>query len=148
MIESPAQYTFAEIKIGAKAKFTVKIDEKMISEFATLSGDYNPLHVDKNYAATTSFRKPICHGMLLGSFFSRLVGMHLPGKNALYFSQTLNFQAPCFASDVVSVEGEVIDKSDATKIITLKTAIYNQQGNCLVDGIAKVIVRDNVQTNK
>jgi acyl dehydratase len=86
--------------------------------------------------------------MLLGSFFSRLVGMYLPGKNALYFSQTLNFQAPCFAGDVVSVEGEVIDKSDATKIITLKTAIYNQQRNCLVDGIAKVIVRDNVQTNK
>lgn len=148
MIESPAQYTFAEIKIGAKAKFAMKIDEKMISEFATFSGDHNPLHVDKNYAATTSFRKPICHGMLLGSFFSRLVGMYLPGKNALYFSQTLNFQAPCFAGDVVSVEGEVIDKSDATKIITLKTAIYNQQRNCLVDGIAKVIVRDNVQTNK
>ncbi|MFN3655436.1 MAG: MaoC family dehydratase [Candidatus Nitrosotenuis sp.] len=148
MIESPAQYTFAEIKIGTKAKFDMKIDEKMISEFATFSGDHNPLHVDKNYAATTSFRKPICHGMLLGSFFSRLVGMYLPGKNALYFSQTLNFQAPCFAGDVISVEGEVIDKSDATRIITLKTAIYNQQGNCLVDGIAKVIVRDNVQINK
>lgn len=144
MIESPAQHTFAEIKIGAKAKFTVKIDEKMISKFAVLSGDHNPLHVDKNYAATTSFKKPICHGMLLGSFFSRLVGMHLPGKNALYFSQTLNFQAPCFAGEVISVEGEVVDKSDATRIITLKTAVYNQQGDCLVDGTAKVIVRDNV----
>lgn len=142
MTEKPDEYKFEEIIIGTKIKFTVNIDEKTMYEFATISGDYNPLHTDKNFAATTSFKKPICHGMLLASFFSRLIGMHLPGKNALYFSQTLNFQAPCFAGDKISVGGEVIDKSDSTRMITLKTTIHNQQGICLVDGIAKVIVQD------
>lgn len=141
-------YKFEEIKIGTKAEFTVKMDEKVVSEFAELSGDFNPLHVDKNYAATTNFKKPLCHGMLLASFFSRLVGMYLPGKNALYFSQTLNFQAPCFVGDTVIIQGEVIDKSDSTRIITLKTVAYNQQKECLVDGIAKVIVRDDTQTSR
>lgn len=143
MTEKPNEYTFNEVNLGTKVKFTVHIDEKIIAEFATISGDYNPLHVDKNYAMTTNFKKPICHGMLLASLFSRLVGMYMPGKNALYFSQTLNFEAPCFVGDVISVEGEIIDKSDATKIIALKTTVRNQQGKCLVDGIAKVIVREN-----
>ncbi|GBL40891.1 hypothetical protein EMGBD3_02590 [Nitrosarchaeum sp.] len=85
--------------------------------------------------------------MLLASFFSRLVGLYMPGKNALYFSQTLNFQTPCFVGDKVTIEGEVIDKSQSTRIITIKTTAHNQVGKCLVDGIAKVIVRENTKYN-
>jgi len=144
MTELPNEYKFNEITIGTKEKFTVQLTEKMMSEFATLSGDFNPLHVNENYAATTRFKKPICHGMLLGAFFSRLVGMFLPGKNALYFSQTMNFETPCFAGDTITIEGEVVDKSDSTRIVTLKTTAYNQQRQRLVDGVAKVIVRDPI----
>ncbi len=78
------------------------------------------------------------------SFFSRLIGMHMPGKNALYFSQSLNFLTPCFVGDEITIEGEVIDKSQSTQIITIKTTIHNQIRKCLVDGIAKVIVRENI----
>lgn len=113
----------------------------MIDNFANLSGDFNPLHMDEKYTKTTQFGRRLCHGMLLAAFFSRLVGMYLPGKNALYFSQTVNFKSPCFINDQVTVEGEILDKSMATRIITLKTTIYNQDGQCLVDGTAKVIVR-------
>jgi acyl dehydratase len=113
-----------------------------LNDFAVISGDQNPLHMDENYANTTPFKKRVCHGMLLASFFSRLIGMHLPGKNALYFSQSLNFKSPCFVGDEVTIEGEIVDKSMATKILALNTTIYNQSGKCLVDGIAKVIVRE------
>jgi 3-hydroxybutyryl-CoA dehydratase len=141
MTERPSEYKFEEIQIGQTKKFSAKITESMICEFANISGDFNPLHTDEQYAKTTQFGKQVCHGMLLASFFSRLVGMYLPGKNALYFSQTLNFMLPCFINDQIIVEGEVLDKSLATRIITIKTTIYNQNGQCLVDGIAKVIVR-------
>jgi len=141
MIESPLEYTFENILIGEKRKFSEKIDESKLETFARLSGDYNPVHMDEKYAKKTSFKKRICHGMLLASFFSRLVGMYLPGKNALYFSQTLNFQAPCFVGDQITIEGEVIDKSSATKSVTIKTSIHNQNKECIVDGIAKVIIR-------
>jgi acyl dehydratase len=142
MTEQPIEYKFNEIKLGIKAKFTVNIDESTINEFARISGDHNPLHMDARYATKTQFGKRVCHGMLLASFFSRLIGMHIPGKNALYFSQTLNFQLPCFVGDEVTIEGEVIDKSQSTRIITIKTTASNKLGKCLVDGIAKAIVRE------
>ena len=144
MTEQSAEYTFDEIMLGVKTKFTVQINESTINEFARISGDHNSLHMDEQYAAKTKFGKRVCHGMLLASLFSRLVGMYMPGKNALYFSQTLNFQTPCFVGDKVTIEGEVIDKSQSTRIITIKTTAHNQVGKCLVDGIAKVIVRENI----
>ena len=144
MTEQPTEYKFDEIILGTKTKFTVQIDESIINEFARISGDHNPLHMDEKYACKTQFGKRVCHGMLLASFFSRLIGMYLPGKNALYFSQTLNFQMPCFVGDKVTIEGEVIDKSQSTRIITIKTTAYNQLNKCLIDGIAKVIVRENI----
>ena len=77
---------FDEIQIGEKASFTVKITKEMVEIFAQLSGDFNPLHMDDTYAEKTKFGKRVCHGMLLSSLFSQLVGMFLPGKNSLYFS--------------------------------------------------------------
>jgi len=133
---------FNEISIGYSKEFTVKIDSKMLDDFAKISGDYNPLHMDSNYAEKTKFKKQVCHGMLLASFFSRLVGIYIPGKNALYFSQSLNFRLPCFVGDSITIRGEVTEKRDVTKMITIKTEIHNQDNICVVDGIAKVIVRD------
>jgi acyl dehydratase len=143
MTETPSEYKFAEITVGMKKGFTETVDEEKLVGFAAISGDRNPLHMDKQYAAMTKFKKQVCHGMLLASFFSKLVGMYLPGRNALYFSQTLNFQNPGYVGDSVVVDGEVVDKSDSTRIITIKTSIHNQTGTCLVDGIAKVIVRED-----
>jgi len=143
MTSAPNEYKFDEIKIGLEHKFTEAITESTLDRFASLSGDHNPLHMDENYAKNTQFKKRVCHGMLLASFFSKLVGMHIPGRNALYFSQTLNFQNPCFVGDTVTVHGQVIDKSDSTKILTIKTSVHNQEGICLIDGIAKVMVRTN-----
>ena len=143
MIDSATELTFEQIKIGQTVKFTEKITLTRMDDFAKLSGDYNPLHMDGNYAAKTRFGKQVCHGMLLASFFSKLVGMYMPGKNTLYFSQTLNFQAPCYVGDEITIQGEVTDKSDSIKMITIKTLIYNSKGVCLVDGVAKALIRQD-----
>jgi len=140
-MNNPLDYSFDEIKIGLEHYFEVNIDEKLEKDFAKISGDFNPLHMDEKYAKETKFGKRVCHGMLLASFFSRLVGMYLPGKNALYFSQNLNFTGPCFIGDTVIVKGKVIDKSEATKMIKIETTIKNSVGKLLVDGIAQVLVR-------
>jgi|SRR6266850_3937858 len=141
MTEKPSEYVFEDIKLGLKKEFKVVITESMLNEFAKLSGDYNPLHMDEQYAQSTSFKKRVCHGLLLASFLSQLVGVHLPGKNALYLSQSLKFISPCHIGDVITVQGEVLDKSVATRIITLKTTITNSSGSYLIDGQAKVLVR-------
>jgi len=85
------------------------------------------------------FKTVVCHGMLLASFFSRLVGMYLPGKDSLYFSQSLNFLKPAFVDDIVTVSGKVISKSISTKIITLNMTIKNLE-NELLSGEAKVFM--------
>jgi len=113
----------------------------MVEKFSNLSGDLNPLHMDNEFAESSLFKKRIVHGMLLSSFFSQLIGMKLPGKNALYFSQTLNFRSPCYIDDEIKVVGKVIEKSDSTQIITVSTSIFNKSKICLIDGIAKIIVR-------
>ena len=143
MNEQPAEFVFEEITIGQKIKFNKKITEDMVNSFAKLSGDFNPLHMDENFASLTNFGKRVCHGLLLASLFSKLVGMHLPGKNSLYFSQSLNFLNPCFIDDEIIVEGIILDKSSATKIVTMSTKIFRTDGKCLIDGEARIIVKQD-----
>ena len=135
-----SEYSFDEIEIGLNHNFEIIITKKLIEDFAKISGDFNPLHMDEQYAKKTKFGKRVCHGMLLASFFSKLVGMYLPGKNALYFSQNLNFIGPCFIGDIVIVKGKVMNKSEATKMIKIETTIKNNTGKLLVEGIAQVLV--------
>ena len=139
MNDELAEYTFDEIETGLTKQFQITITESMIDDFAKISGDYNPLHMNEKFAQSRDFINRVCHGMLLGSLFSRLVGMYIPGKYGLYFSQTLNFVNPTTVNDTVTVTGKVISKNESTKIIKLKTTIKNSS-HVLVDGKAKVIL--------
>jgi 3-hydroxybutyryl-CoA dehydratase len=141
MINPLNELSYDDISIGQQESFIIQITESMVEKFSNLSGDLNPLHMDNEFAESSSFNKRIVHGMLLASFFSQLIGMKLPGKNALYFSQTLNFRSPCYIDDEIEVIGEVTEKSDSTQIITVSTTIFNKSKTCLIDGIAKIIVR-------
>ena len=141
MINTLNKLSYNDISIGREESFIIKITESMVEKFSNLSGDLNPLHMDNEFAESSLFKKRIVHGMLLASFFSQLIGMKLPGKNALYFSQTLNFRSPCYIGDEIEVVGKVIEKSDSTQIITVSTTIFNKSKTCLIDGIAKIIVR-------
>ena len=141
MINVLNELSYNEISVGRQESFTIKITESMVEKFSNLSGDLNPLHMDNEFAESSLFKKRIVHGMLLSSFFSQLIGMKLPGKNALYFSQTLNFRSPCYIDDEIEIVGKVIEKSDSTQIITVSTSIFNKSKICLIDGIAKIIVR-------
>ena len=143
MSEKPSEYSFDEIELGMQKSFKVDISKNMLDVFGRDTGDYNPLHMSEEYASSTSFKKRVCSGMFLASFFSRIVGMYLPGKHALHISQSLNFVNPCFIGEMITVEGKVIDKSPATKIIKLETTITNESGKRIIDGKAQVIVRDD-----
>ena len=135
------EYKLNEIEPGLKKKFKVNITESMANEFAKITGDYSPIHMDVEYARTTKFNQRICHGMLLASFFSRLIGMHLPGKNGLILSYSVKHLLPCFLNQEIIIEGLVVAKSYATNIITLKATITDSSGKLLVDGLFKVVVR-------
>ena len=137
-----SQYRLEDIEPGFTQNFSVRVTKAMINEYAKLTGDFSPIHMDEEYARTTKFGQRICHGMLLSSFFSRLIGMHLPGKNGLLLSYSLRHLLPCYVNQVIVVEGTVLDKSPATRVITLKAVVRDSLGKVLVDGVLKVIVRE------
>ena len=83
------------------------ITEESMNLFRKLTGDENPLHTDATYAAATKFGRRVVYGQLLNSLFSRLIGHYLPGRRALYLSQTSQFDAPCFIGDKIRVSGIV-----------------------------------------
>ena len=143
MNDKLSKYTFDEIEIGLTKQFQITITESMVNNFAKLTGDFSPIHMDEDYASTTTFQKRVVHGMLLASFLSKIVGMYLPGKHALYFSQSLDFRQPCFISDKITVSSRVIDKSTSTKILKIESKITNQEDKTLLSGIGRVIVRDD-----
>lgn len=135
----PVSLCYSDIKIGGIYEFERTITCADVLNFADLTGDHNPLHIDQEFGAQSQFRGNVVHGMLVGSFFSNLVGMYCPGTPALYVSQTLQFRKPLFYDDVVTVRGTVMDKHDSIKMVTLKTEVL-RDGEVMVSGEAKVRV--------
>ncbi len=129
--------TIENISVGDSVSFERSWTEKDVLDFALLSGDYNPLHTDENYAAETQFKKRVVHGFLVGSSISCLIGMYLPGKRSLYLSQSLLFKKPVFIGDEVVVSGKVLNISLSTRIIEMEIKITKNMEEVL-DGVAKV----------
>ena len=134
------QFIFSDLQINQEASFSVTFTQDDINRFADLTGDYNPLHTDPGYAAGTKFGGTIVHGMLAASSFSRLIGMMLPGKHALYLSQEAYFRKPVQAGRVLTVWGGISQKIDSLRVVVIKTVIRDEKGEVLVDGIAKVML--------
>lgn len=130
---------YAEIQIGEKATFSKTITEADINNFAGITGDFNPIHVNQEFASKTMFKKRIAHGMLTGAFISTVLGTTLPGMNTIYVSQEFKFVAPAFIGDTLTATCEVIDKRDDKNFITMKTTVTNQNGKEVVIGEARVM---------
>ena len=143
MSENYSELTFDQIEIGLTKEFHINITQSLVDDFAKISGDFSPIHMDDEFAKSTKFGKKIVHGMLLASLLSRMVGMYLPGKYALYSSQTLEFHNPCFIGDEIFVSSVVNDKSESTKIIKIESKITNNKKDILLYGQGRIIVRDD-----
>ena len=143
MSENYSELTFDQIEIGLAKEFHVNITQSLVNDFAKISGDFSPIHMNDEFAKSTKFGKKIVHGMLLASLLSRMVGMYLPGKYALYSSQTLEFHNPCFIGDKILVSSVVNDKSESTKIIKIESNITNMKNDLLLHGEGRIIVRND-----
>jgi acyl dehydratase len=130
---------FEDIAVGDTAAFEHAVTQKDVLQFAQLSGDYNPLHMDEGYAARTEFNGTIVHGLFLGSLVSRLVGMELPGQKALLLEESLAFKKPARIDDALTVWGSVAHKSESTRILEIAVRV-SRKDELLVQGIVRVRV--------
>lgn len=115
------------------ARFTVEVTDKDRSEFANLSGDFNPLHVDDGYVKSTDFKKCVLHGAFSAGIISRMAGMHLPGTKCLLHSMKLNFKKPIYTPVSLDVQGTLVKNfGDHGQVSVVISNAKN--GERLVDG--------------
>ncbi len=129
-----------DIKIGDKFSTERHVTDELIRKFADVSGDYNPIHLDENFAKKTRFGKRIAHGMLSGAFISAVLGYEFKERKIVYLSQTMRFTAPVFIDDVVTATATVTAIREDKGIVTLETVCTNQNGDVLVKGEAAVMI--------
>jgi len=138
-------FPIVELSVGLSKTYSKTLTEKDIILFAACSGDVNPVHLDKSYAATTAFGEPIAHGMWTGALVSAAIATQLPGPGSVYRSQSLNFKHPVKVGDTVTVTLTVSEIKERIKLITMDCEAHNQDGKLIAKGIAEVIAPSDKQ---
>ena len=132
--------SFESIQIGDSQAIEKTITADDVRKFVDMTGDDNPLHVDRRYAEATAFKDIVVHGMLGASFISTVIGTRLPGTGALWVSQNIEFLLPVRLGDVLSIRCTVLRKHERERLLELETDITNQHGKRVLSGQGKVKV--------
>ena len=134
-----AQYFLEDLAVGMTASYDRVVTEDMIEQFADVSGDFNPLHLDEDYAKGTMFKGRIAHGILSAGFISKIFGTMMPGKGSIYISQTLRFLAPVRIVDTVTATVEVVEINAEKKRVSFKSRCRVGR-TVVIDGDALIMV--------
>lgn len=135
-----------DFQIGETASFTKTVTDADVTTFAGLIGDFNPIHVDAEYARGSRFGRRIAHGMFTGGLISAVLGNKLPGPGSIYLSQQIEFLAPVYIGDTITATVEITSWKPDKRIITLKTDCHNQDGKQVVAGKAVLLVEHSEKT--
>lgn len=125
--------------VGYKASETIRITDKMVRQFADLSGDHNPIHLDDEYAKTTRFGRRIAHGMILGALISRLLNDKI-GSGGIYLGQSLKFVNPVYIDDEVTFEFEITKLHKSRGLGYIDTHVKNSNGDYVLKGEATIMM--------
>ena len=125
------EYRWSDLSVGLAARFETEIDAAALDAFANLSGDHNPLHLDESFARERGFPGRVVFGLLTSAYYSRLVGMYLPGRFALLHGIDVEFKAPAFAGDRLIVSGEITHLTEAYRRLEIKASIVNSAGKTI-----------------
>jgi len=126
--------TFEEIEIGDSDSFSKTISEADVYLFAGLSGDFNPMHVNENYAKKTPFKTRIAHGPLTQSLVAPVLGTKLPGLGTIALEIRTRFRAPTFIGDTITASAKVTEKLPEKKWIRMALSWTNQKGELVAEG--------------
>ena len=133
--------TIDELKVGDSAEQSKTVSETDIYLFAGITGDFNPAHVDEEYARRTFFGTRIAHGLLTAGFISAVLGCRLPGPGAVYMRQELSFLGPVRIGDTITARVEVLEIDREKGRARLLTTCDNQEGKRVLNGEALVSPR-------
>ena len=126
---------FEKIEVGMSANYFQTIKDIDIKKFAAVSNDYNPVHLDDDYALKSRFKKRIAHGLISGSFFSALFGTKIPVPGSVYVQQTFNFKKSVYLGDTVIATVTSIDKIKRRVFFETTCKVKNKT---VIDGYAEL----------
>lgn len=129
---------FEELHIGQEYRMLRKFSKEDVAQFASVSTDFNPIHVDTDYAEKSMFKRNIVHGFLTGSLFSAIIGTKMPGEGSIYLKQDMKFLKPIYVDEEVAAIVSIKDIKTEKRIITLKTVLENHTGELAIDGEAVI----------
>jgi acyl dehydratase len=121
---------------GQRAFIKKRFSSQDVEQFAELSLDRNPIHLDEKAAAQSVFGRRVVHGMLVASLFSALLGQHLPGEGTIFLGADIQFKGPVFVDDEVTAFVQIEKIREDKPIVTLRTWCENSKGETVVDGKA------------
>ncbi len=124
------------INIGDTFEHHFSFSQEDVVLFAKVTGDNNPVHLDEEYAANTIFKRPIIHGMLGATVFSKVFGTMFPGEGTIYLNQNLQFLRPMLVNVEYTAQFEVVEIDREKHRATIKTIVINDEGKKVVDGSA------------
>lgn len=129
-----------QFSVGQTASMSKTVSEFDVYSFAGITGDFNPAHVNEAYAATTSFKKRIAHGMLSAGFVSAVLGTKLPGAGSIYAGQTMKFLSPVYIGDTITASVTVKEIIEERRRLILTTEVANQDGVTVFTGEATIFI--------
>lgn len=132
---------YEDIHVGDKASLSKTISEYDVYAFAGVTGDFNPAHVNAEFAKNSLFKQRIAHGMISAGLISAVLGTELPGIDTIYMNQELSFLAPVLYGDTLTATVECIEKDDKKHRIIFHTTVTNQNDKLVTDGKARVMKR-------
>ena len=128
-----------QLGIDKTYEISITITEQMVENFARATGDYNPIHMDEDYARGTIFKTRVVHGMLHAGLISGIVGTRFPGAGTVYLAQNLKFLKPVLIGDEVTYRLKVLEYSQEKNRLRLETVCINQKDETVLTGEALVI---------
>lgn len=133
-----------QVDVGFTAEMNVQVTDKMVRQFADMSGDHNPIHLDDEYAKTTRFGRRIAHGMIVGALFSRALNETM-GQGGVYLAQSMKFVNPVFIDDMITIKMTVTGLRKEKGIATVETTAIKQNGDICVKGDAVIMIANAVK---
>jgi acyl dehydratase len=122
--------------VGQTARRSLTLTREHVETFARLTGDYNPLHFDADFAARTRFKSLVVQGGLTTGLLHALVAMDLPGPGSVFLSQQWKFTAPVYIDDTITAVAEVVSVHATKPVTQLRVVVTRQTGEVVLEGEA------------
>jgi len=125
-----------KVSVGQRAQRSLALTAAHVATFAKLTGDYNPLHFDEDFASRTKFGRLVVQGGLTTGLLHALVAMDMPGPGTVFLSQNWKFTAPVYIGDTITASAEILSVHATKPVTQLAIRVTRQTDEVVLEGEA------------